>query len=73
MSIYYVNLYYNFSSEVERLFRTEFYTEGKSFNDAAAKTRKLMESAYPEEVGDKQYVTVIGWHLPGAQTQKRLS
>lgn len=59
--------------EVEHLFSLAFHAEGESFNDAASRMRKLMESVYPEEVIDKQYVTAMGWHLPGARTQKRLS
>jgi hypothetical protein len=72
MSIFYVNLCYVSLIDKKQLFEFEFHTKGESFSEATAKTRKLIDSDYPEEILNKQFVWPCGWTLPGAKVEKRV-
>lgn len=73
MTIFYITLFYNSHENPERPIRPEFHIEGDSFSDASSNARKKMYIEYPDEIDDELFVTAMGWELPGARIEKRLS
>jgi len=73
MPIHYVCLFYDFPQGSEQPFKPEFHMEAETFSEAASKARIQMRTEHAGEVPDSQYVTAMGWLLPGARSSKRLS
>jgi hypothetical protein len=73
MQIYYITLFYHSNETSERPVRPEFHIGGSSFSEASSNARKKMYTEYPSEIDDKLFITTMGWELPGATAEKRLS